>query len=205
MASVWAFDDEEPWAEATRLERTVGPTLESWGLLDFAGNDLPYETYGKSFVLVYALMVPAMRILPNLPGRRRYAGGFEAWSWRVTFGALIAAGAGDFVAYWGASLPGVLGYIVSAPGFTVEFIAMPILVFASGAYGLAAMLSRGIPRWIAGMLIAAPVTSIATSLLVTNYVPNAVVVPLSVIWGVIGAWLVVTGGGTVRTDDAIMA
>ena len=52
MASVWAYDDDEPWSAAPRLERAVGPTLESWGLLDFGGDDVPYETYGKAFFLV---------------------------------------------------------------------------------------------------------------------------------------------------------
>ncbi len=202
MASVWAYDDDKPWAEAPRLERSVGPEFESWGLLDFGSGDLPYETYGKPFVLVYLLIVPAMRCVWARPGRRRAPLPFEVWSWRVVFGSLVAAAVGDFIAYWGASLPGVLGDAVSVPGFGIEFLAMPVLLFSSVGYGIALIWSREMPRWIGGMLIATPAVAIATTVLVTDYVPNALVVPVSLIWGIVGVWLAVTSGGASTSDES---
>lgn len=202
MASVWAYDDDKPWAEAPRLERFVGPKFESWGLLDFGGGDLPYETYGKPFVLVYLLIVPSMRFVWARPGRIRAPLPFEVWSWRVMFGSLVAAAGGDFIAYWGASLPGIVGDAVSIPGFAIEFFAMPVLVFSSVAYGIAVIRSRALPRWIGGMLIATPAAAIGTTALVTDYVPNALIVPVSLIWGMVGVWLAVTSDGALSSDDS---
>ena len=135
--------------------RAVGPTLESWGLLDFGGEDVPCEVYGKPFFLVYLLMIPAVQVAHSAGARNRERGNLDLWSWRVMFGALIAAGVGDFVAYGGVSLPGLAGEGVSGLGFSVEFFSMPLLLFASTVYGVAAIRATHSPvgcvpcsRWI---------------------------------------------------------
>lgn len=203
MASVWAYDDDEPWSEAPRLERAVGPTLESWGLLDFGGEGLPYEVYGKAFFLVYTLMIPAMQVVHAAAVRIRERRRLERWSWRVMFGALLAGGMGDFVAYWGVSLPGIAGEVVSVVGFYVEFLAMPVIVLSSTVFGVAALRVHTLPRWACALLIVAPASAIATTVLVTDYIPNAVVVPVSLTWGAIGVWLALAGGGVDAPDPAI--
>lgn len=202
MASVWAYDDEAPWSDAPRLERAVGPTLESWGLLDFGGEDVPYEVYGKAFFLVYALMIPAMQLARTRTTGDQAPGSLEFWSWRVMFGALLAAGAGDFVAYWGVSLPSLVGQAVSILGFFVEFFSMPVLLLASAVYGGAAFRFNALPRWACALLMAAPLSAIAATLLVTNYIPNAIVVPLSLTWSAIGAWLWMTDGSARNSNES---
>ena len=65
MASIWAYDPPStPWASMHWVERTFGPTLESWGALSFGWSGHgPYEVYGKGFFLVYAAMAPIVRLV----------------------------------------------------------------------------------------------------------------------------------------------
>lgn len=196
MACAWAYDAAGSWDDATLLERTIGPTLESWGVLDFGYKDLPYELYGKGFFLVYLLMIPVVRHLHAAHLATDRSGTFELWPWRAIHGALFVGGVGDFVAYWGVSIPSFVGNVVAALGFMPEILAILTLLLATPVYGIASWRIGVLPKWVCVLLMLSLPAAILMLSTVSDYVPTSPIAPLSLIWAAIAIWL----GATTRLE-----
>lgn len=207
MAAVWAYepvvwDTGVAWYNGSLLNRTFGPTLESWGALTFGGGAslaadgsivyawTPYEVYGKVFFLVYLLMLPIVRYVHGLH-RDSATPKWERRTWRVLWVALILAAVGDAVSYWGQSLPGQLGSSLWGGGFGAEILAMLVVLASTTVYGIVLIRLRRIPLWSSVLITLTFPIGIATLLAITDYLPNAIVVPMSMIWAAIGVWLLV--------------
>ena len=206
MAAVWAYEPGVVWDDLSLLSKTVGPTLESWGALSFgaakaiasdgdvSSESFAYEVYGKSFFLVYLLMLPIVSYVHDR-FRQSADSKWERRTWRVLWVALIVATVGDAVSYWGISLPGPVGDALWGGGFGVEILAMLVVLPATTVYGLVSVRIRVVPLWASLLLAAIIPIGVVTLASVTTYVPNAVVVPMSIIWASIGVW-VLTGPRT---------
>ncbi len=198
MAAVWAYDPPDTdWASSRWVTRTFGPTLESSGALSFGRAEFgPYEVYGKGFFLVYLAMVPVVRVVHT----RYVASGrnskWEKWTWRMLWWGLLLAAAGDFATYWGVSVGGRAGQVLWSNGFGVEILAnVFLLIPGTTLFAAGAVTRRQLPWW-AGLLLLAWIPMCAVILVhVTAYVPNAVIVPLSLIWALVGVWLIAHDGG----------
>ena len=203
MAAVWAYEPGIVWDDLSLLTRTVGPTLESWGVLSFGAGktfaadgeilaeSTAYEVYGKAFFLVYLLMLPVVRYLHGL-AKEESGSKWEARTWRVMWVGLIVAGVGDAVSYWGISLPDPVGHSLWGGGFLVEILAMLVVMGATTVYGIVGIRLRVLPLWALLLLTAFVPIAVLTLATVSAYVPNAVVVPLSIIWAAIGVWVLAT-------------
>jgi hypothetical protein len=191
MAAVWMYEPGVVWSGSTLVERTLGPTLESLGALTFGssgswGDGLAYQVYGKGFFLVYLLMIPIIRIVrPDHIGSKRFLRQTR-WIWTVLLVSVCASLAGDFVSYWGKSLPGIAGEWLWGWGFMIEMIGIMGLLLATLAYGTLALFTRLLSRWESTLLILAVVAVVPFSKFVVDYWPNALVVPSSIAWAAIG-------------------
>lgn len=188
MASVWVFEPWVIWDNTPLLTRLVGPTLESWGALSFGTANTPYEVYGKTFVLVYILMLPIVRYVHVLQSESPLPK-WERRTWRFLWIALIAAAVGDGVSYWGISVPDPVGEFLWRGGFLVEILAILVVLGSTTLYGIISMRIRLTPIWASVLLTAIVPIGIGTLVMVTDYVPNAIVVPMSIIWAMLGAWV----------------
>ena len=192
MASVWEYENPlVVWSRTAPVTRIFGPILESWGALSFGSRDLPYEVYGKTFVFVYVLMLPIVRYVHVLQ-HKSATSAWERRTWRVLWIALIVAAAGDAVSYWGISLPGLVGDVLWVGGFQVEILAMIVVLVSTTIYGIVSIRIRVIPIWSAILLTATIPIGVITFAGLASYVPNAVVVPMSIIWASIGAWVLLS-------------
>jgi hypothetical protein len=191
MASVWEYDYLVVWSTTEGLvTRLFGPTLESWGALSFGSGDLPYEVYGKFFVFVYLLMLPIVRYVHVLQSTSATSA-WERRTWRVLWVSLIVAAVGDGTSYWGLSLPEP-GDILGGVGWMVELLTLPVVLVATTIYGIVSIRIRVIPLWSAVLLTAIiPILWFSLAGL-TWYLPNGVVVPISIIWASIGVWVLAT-------------
>ena len=194
MASVWESDGVV-WSTTEGLvTRVFGPTLESWGALTFGSGDLPYEVYGKFFVFVYLLMLPIVRYVHVLQSPSATSG-WEHRTWRVLWVSLIVAAVGDGMSYWGLSLPEP-GDILGGVGWMVELLTLFVVLAATTVYGIVSIRIRVIPIWSAVLLTAIiPILWFSLAGL-TWYLPDGFVVPMSIIWASIGAWVLVTSPAT---------
>jgi hypothetical protein len=202
MAAVWAYEPGVVWDDVSLVAKTVGPTLESWGALSFGAPfvvdsngtvvsaSTAYEVYGKSFFLVYLLMLPVVRYV-HARYRQLSDSKWENRTWRVLWVALIVATVADAVSYWGVSLPGPIGASLWGGGFGVEILAMLIVLVATTVYGIVSARVHVVPLWASLLLSAIIPIGIAMLAGVITYVPNAVVVPMSFIWAAIGVWVLV--------------
>ena len=195
MASVWEYDYFVVWSTTEGLvTRVFGPTLESWGALSFGSGDLPYEVYGKFFVFVYLLMLPIVRyahVLQSTPATSAW----ERRTWRVLWVSLIVAAVGDAMSYWGLSLPESVD-ILGGVGWMVELLTLFVVLGATTVYGIVSIRIRVIPIWSAVLLTAIiPILWFSLAGL-TWYLPNGVVVPMSIIWASIGAWVLIARPAT---------
>jgi hypothetical protein len=188
MASVWVFEPWVFWDNTSLLTRLVGPTLESWGALSFGTENTPYEVYGKTFVLVYLLMLPIVRYVHVLQSDSSLSK-WERRTWRILWIALIAAAVGDGVSYWGISVADPVGEFLWGGGFLIEILAMLVVLGSTTLYGIISMRIRLIPIWASVLLTAIIPIGVGTLITVTDYVPNAVVVPMSIVWATLGAWV----------------
>lgn len=200
MASVWESDDVV-WSTTEGLvTRVFGPTLESWGALSFGSGDLPYEVYGKFFVFVYLLMLPIVRYVHVLQSTSATSA-WERRTWRVLWISLIVAAVGDAMSYWGVSLPEP-GDILWGVGFMVETLTLFVVLASTTVYGIVSIRIRVIPLWSA-MLLTAIIPILWFSLAgLTWYLPNGVVVPMSIIWASIGAWVLIVKPATPETTPS---
>lgn len=156
---------------ADRLHGVVGPRL---------GLDA-YYFYGRMFFLTYLAAIVGLVGLHSLqaPSVR----GERAW-FRVMLGGLGLALTGDLVAYWGGD-----GDISESPvqglGFTVEMLAVLVVLISSVFYGRITLREQVIPRWAAWLFpIAGPAAILVVFL--TGYVPHGAVLPLSLAMAVTG-------------------
>lgn len=196
MASVWEYDNPlVNWSRTAPLTRVFGPILESWGALSFGSRDLPYEVYGKFFVFVYLLMLPIVRYVHALQGTSATRSS-ERKTWRVLWIALIVAAVGDAVSYWGITLPGTLGDALWRGGFMVEILAILVVLVSTTVYGIVSIRLRVIPVWAAVLLTATIPIGVITLAGLVSYLPNAVSVPMSIIWASIGVWVLVARPAT---------
>lgn len=117
---------------------------------------------------------------------------WEGRTWRVLWVALIVVTVADAVSYWGVSLPGPLGDSLWGGGFGVEILATLVVLVSTTVYGLVSIRLRAVPLWASIPLTAIIPICIATLASVTTYVPNGVVVPMSLIWAAIGIWVLAT-------------
>lgn len=198
MAAVWAYEPGVVWDDTSWLASTVGPTLESWGALTFGAakvvasdgevvaESFAYEVYGKAFFIVYLLMLPIVRYV-HVRFQQSRDSKWERRVWRVLWVSLIVATAADAVSYWGISLPGQLGESLWGAGFGVEILAAMVLLTATTIYGMVSLKLRVVPLWASVLLAAIIPIGIATLVVVTTYVPNAVIVPMSLVWAGVGA------------------
>lgn len=207
MASIWAYDPPStPWASMNWVERTFGPTLESWGALSFGWSELdPYEVYGKGFFLVYVAMAPIVRLVHQ---RYRAGGGTSRWelrTWRVMWSSLLVCAVADFASYWGMSVPGPVGEGVWGGGFLVELIASALLLASTTMYGAISLRIHIVPMWTSLFLVAAIPLAVIMLGIVVDYIPNGYAVPLSVIWAAYGVTLLLPPRGSriVRATDAV--
>jgi hypothetical protein len=194
MASVWESDGVV-WSTTEGLvTRVFGPILESWGALSFGSEDLPYEVYGKFFVFVYLLMLPIVRYVHVLQSTQATSA-WERRTWRVLWVSLIVAAVGDGMSYWGVSLPEP-GDVLWGLGFMVETLTLLVVLVSTTIYGIVSIRIRVIPIWSAVLLTAIlPILWFSLAGL-TWYLPNGVVVPMSIIWASIGVWVLVARPAT---------
>jgi hypothetical protein len=193
MASTWAYDPPSTsWASMHWVERTFGPTLESWGALSFGWSALgPYEIYGKGFFLVYVAMAPIVRLVHHGYRARGSASKWEVRTWPVMWSSLIACAAADFVSYWGVSVPGPVGEALFVGGFVVELIASAMLLLSTTMYGAISLRLHIVPAWTSLSLVAAIPLAVVMLEIVVAYIPNGYVVPISLIWAAYGVTLLV--------------
>ena len=149
MASIWAYDPPSTqWESMHWVERTFGPTLESWGALSFGWSEHgAYEVYGKGFFLVYAAMAPIMRLVHQ---RYRAQGGTSRWelrTWQVMWWSLLVCAAADFASYWGISVPGPLGEVLWGGAFSMELVASLVLLASTTIYGAISLRLHIVPVW----------------------------------------------------------
>lgn len=188
MASVWVYQPFVFWDNTSLLTRAVGPTLESWGALSFGSENTPYEVYGKTFVFVYLLMLPIVRYVHVLQSDSPLPK-WERRAWRILWIALITATVGDGVSYWGISLPEPVGEFLWGGGFLIETLAMLVVLVSTTVYGIISIRIRVIPLWASVLLTAIIPVGVVTLANVTDYIPNAIVAPMSIIWAMLGVWV----------------
>jgi hypothetical protein len=191
MASMWAYDPPSmSWASMHWVERTFGPTLESWGALSFGWSELgPYEIYGKGFFLVYLAMAPIVRLVHH---GYRAGGGTSQWelrTWRVMWSSLVVSAVADFVSYWGVSVPWPVGEALWSGGFVVEQIASALLLVSTTMYGAISLRLHFVPLWTSLSLVAVIPLAVVMLGIVVDYIPNGYAVPLSLIWAAYGVKL----------------
>jgi len=216
MAAVWAYEPGVVWDDLSLLARTVGPTLESWGVLSFGAarevasdgtvlsESIAYEMYGKSFFLVYLLMLPIVRYV-HVRYQQSFDSTWEGRTWRVLWVAFIVAAVADAVSYWGISLPGQLGDSLWGGGFGVEILAVLVVLVATTVYGLVSIRLQVVPLWASVLFAAIIPIGVATLGGVTTYVPNAIVVPMSIIWAAVGVWVLAAPHKQPATPDSQQA
>lgn len=186
QASIYSGDDSSPLVlaarpvldAADRIHAAIGPRLD----LDM------YYFYGRMFFLVYLAAIVGLVGLHTLHARgvRR-----ERTSFRVLLGGLVIALAGDIVAYWGGR-----GDISESPvqglGFTVEMLAVLVVLIGSVFYGRITLHQNVIPNWAAWLFpIAGP--SAILAVLLTGYIPHGAVLPFSLATAVAGYFLLTRG------------
>ena len=185
MATVWTFEEGVNWSDKFLVERMFGPTLESWGALDFGPEGLPYHIYGKAFFLVYVLMIPMVKSVQPKVSSAGFLPKASRISWRAMYLALFVATLGDFASYWGNSVPGVVGEALWGWGFAVEMLSVFVLLISTLMFAVLGLRTHPVPRTTSWLLIVGVVAFVPTAGFVTEYWPNAFVITLSVAWALI--------------------
>ncbi len=207
MASIWAYDPPSTqWESMHWVERTFGPTLESWGALSLGWSEHgAYEVYGKGFFLVYAAMAPIVRLVHQ---RYRAHGGTSRWelrTWQVMWWSLLVCAAADFASYWGISVPGPLGEVLWGGAFSMELVASLVLLASTTIYGAISLRLHIVPVWASLLLAAAIPIAVVTLAIVVDYIPNGYAVPLSVIWAAYGVTLLLPSRRAPAQSEARIA
>ncbi len=152
-----------------------------------------YYFYGRMFFLGYLAAISGhvgLHVLQAGVERRE-----RLW-FRVVLGGLVVALAGDMVAYWGGS-----GDISQSPvqglGFTVEMVAVLVVLIGSVLYGRVTLRGDAVPDWAAWLLLIAGPAAIPVVFL-TNYIPHGAVLPFSLTMAVVGYFHLTRGHGADR-------
>ena len=175
-------------ADAPPLVRAAGPLLD---LADrFHGTLGPrlgldaYYFYGRLFFLVYLAALAGLTGLHALQADRERR---ERRWFRVVLVGLVIALVGDVVAYWGGS-----GDISESPvqglAFTVEMLAVLVMLIGSVCYGRVTLRGDALPGWAAWLLLIAGPAAIPVVFL-TGYIPHGAVLPFSLAMAVVGYFL----------------
>lgn len=186
QASIYSGDESPPLVltarplldAADRLHAAFGPRLD----LNM------YYFYGRMFFLVYLAAIVGLVGLHTLHSRgvRR-----ERMWFRLVVGGLVLALVGDVVAYWGGR-----GDISESPvqglGFTVEMLAVLVVLIGSVFYGRITLRENVIPNWAAWLFPIAGPTAILVVLL-TGYIPHGAMLPFSLATAVAGYFLLTRG------------
>jgi hypothetical protein len=109
-------------------------------LFEFAAQTRVYQLYGRLYSLVIPLTIPALLVLKNHIGIDTR---ISLWGWRVFLGGMLTMGAGIFGDYW----PGQDSFWIGL-GFMFEMIGMVVLGAGAALYGIAALKSKVVSRWI---------------------------------------------------------
>lgn len=127
------------------------------------GTDDMYHLYGRMFVVAYLGAIAGLATLPrhHLPRRGPL---------RTMTGALILATVLDVIAYSGA--------VTTDLPFLTEVAVVVVALIAGAVHGRHLLRARTHARWIGWTLIAAP-PAVLPTLVLTQYLPHAVVLPLS--------------------------
>ena len=189
MDTVWVYEPGIDWLQEPFIARTFGPSLESSGLLTFGAEGLPYEVFGKGFVLVYLLMIPVIRGVRPAAHRSALMSPIATSSWSWLHWAVWIGACANIASYWGSSVPGVIGEGLFAVGTQIELLAVVTILGSTVVFCFSALRVRFITRGIAAVSLLAIGVTIPVNMYLTSYLPNSIVVPLSVGWAVIGLLL----------------
>lgn len=144
-------------------------------LLDWAGPDTVYLTYGKLWLPVFLAFTLAAYVVR----RRRQPRGFEAWAWRIALVGYVGACASDVAEYWtqwGAMNDGLLDvvFLLTLPFMLLTMVGSTLLGIALLRAGLrlpAILLLLAVP----GLVLIPVVTSLGN-----------VVLPVAFAFGILG-------------------
>lgn len=191
MDAVWVYAPGIDWNAEPLIVRTFGPALESAGWLTFGGEGLPYEVFGKAFFLVYLLMLPVIIRMRPLPIRNRLPASGAVWSWNVLYWATWVGAVADFTSYWGSSAPGIVGDLLFGLGVQFELLAVVAILVSTTVFSIYVWRIRLSDRWIAASLLLVVVCVVPVNVYLTSYLPNSIIVPLSIGWAAVGVILCV--------------
>jgi hypothetical protein len=191
QAFIWSGVDSPPLVLAFR------PLLELAGRIhDTFGPRLgldEYYFYGRMFFLVYLAAIAGLVGLHVLQSR---AGRWERTWFRVVLVGLAVALSGDIVAYWGGR-----GDVSESPvqglGFTVEMLAVLVVLIGSVFYGRVTLHAGRVPGVAAWLLVIAGPVAVPVVFL-TEYIPHGAVLPFSLAIAVTGYFLLTRRRGRRR-------
>jgi hypothetical protein len=191
QASIWEGANAPPLVRAAgplpnlaeRIYTALGPRL---------GLD-EYYFYGRIFVLVYLGAIAGLVGLHVLQAGRERP---ERLWFRVVLGGLVLALAGDIVAYWGGS-GDISRSPVQGPGFTVEMLAVLVVLIGSVFYGRVTLRGDAVSDWVAWAVLISGPTAVPVVFLV-NYIPHGAVLALSLAMAAMGYFLLTRGHGADR-------
>ncbi|HEY7044924.1 MAG TPA: hypothetical protein VH419_14745 [Nocardioidaceae bacterium] len=135
-------------------------------LLDWAGPDTVYLTYGK----VWFPLFLAFTLCAFVVRRRRQAVGFEKWAWRVALLGYVWGAVGTFCDYWTQwADPNAffdIAFVITIPGLLLTMIGSTMLGTALLRNGFrpkvsAWLLTAAVP----GLLLISEVTSLGNTAL----------------------------------------
>ena len=156
---------------------SVRPALDD--LLTFAAPRTVYDLYGRVFVLVYLLMLPAVFALHSL--HRGTNGRAEKWGFYLLVAGLLLAFLGVAGDFW-----------ANGAGFLVEVLGLLILAIGATVYGAAALRAGVLPGKVAWPLaLALPAVFLVIPLI--GHIPSGPTFPLAIVWVIIGAFLLLAG------------
>jgi hypothetical protein len=148
-------------------------------LLTFAAPRTVYNLYGRLFVLVYLLMLPAVFALHSL--HRGANGRAEKWGFNLLVAGLLLPIAGVVGDYW-----------AEGAGFLVEVLGLLILAIGATVYGVAALRIGLLPGKVAWPLaLALPAVFLVMPLI--RHIPSGPTFPLAIAWFITGAFLLLVG------------
>jgi hypothetical protein len=165
------------WAEPA--DNLVSP------LLDWAGPNLVYLTYGKLWLpVVLAILACAL-----LVHRERAPRGAERWVWRVVLVAYAWAGFGIALTYW-TQWTSDYDNALFTVAFAVTFPAIFVTVIGSTVLGIV-LLVKGFRPWLPALLVAGtfPLTLAITQ--ITSL--GNVLLPIAFGFGLLGRRMAASG------------
>lgn len=118
------------------------------------------------------------------------------------YGAVWIVMVSDFLSYWGNSVPGVVGDVWWSGGFFVEFLTILVLFGSTITYAIIGWKMTILPNGVGALLVLSVLAVVPVNFLITDYWPNALVVPLSIAWAVIAIWVLSSSRRLVRISGS---